>query len=216
MTFTIDILDFSPGDHRRLVMVVDEIGRVAADTVSFVTPPLPSVSCRVQNNVLRCDSANDIFRQVCQFDGAQSSMPCSSPFDIIDTGLPLGPHSVKVLITDVFGRNQTVSIDFNIISNLMINCNVLKISFDRKLNCRHSGGIGTVSYTCSYNGEPDEDCKLPLTSYIYKHHSILLQVLTVSHYCSMYISFPMDSIMWPLQSRIQLGRLKFIPTNLWG
>lgn len=181
-------------------MVVDGIGRVTADTVSFTTPPLPSVSCRVENNVLTCESVNEIFRQVCQFDGAQSPMPCSSPFDIVDTGLPLGPHSVRVLITDVFGRNRTVSIDFNIISNLMINCKVSKKrSFEIQLDCPSSGGIGTVSYSCSYDGGPDEDCKLPLTSYVYKHHysyAILLQVLTFSlPIMSMYTTFPLDSIM---------------------
>lgn len=145
-------------------MVVDGIGRVAADTVPFITPPLPSVSCRVDNNVLTCDSINKIVRQACQFNNAPSSVPCSSPFKITDLGLPLGPHSVKVLITDMFGRNRTVSIDFNIISNLVIDCDVSESSSELKFDCRSSGGIGSVSYACSFNGGPDEDCKLPLAS----------------------------------------------------
>lgn len=143
-------------------MVVDERNRVAADTISFTTPPLPSVSCRVIDNILRCNSNNPIARQLCQFNSDSSSVPCSSPFNIIDHGLTVGQHSLKVTIVDVFERTQTVLLDFSIISNLTINCiETEETPSVLQFDCHTSGGIGDVTYACSIDGE---DCKWHLTN----------------------------------------------------
>ena len=45
--FNIDILEYSPGVHSVLVMVVDKDTRVAGASISFTTPPLPRVTCGV-------------------------------------------------------------------------------------------------------------------------------------------------------------------------
>lgn len=160
LQFSVDILDFDPGRHTVLVTVIDAGNRVAADTVTFTTPPLLNVNCSIDNNnILACNSNNPIATKICQFDG-RSSMPCPSPFNIMDLGLPLGPHSLKVTITDVFERTLNVSLEFTVESDLMLICHeVIESPFERGIGCRTTGGIGVVSYACFYDGDSATDCE---------------------------------------------------------
>ena len=170
--FTIEILDNVPGEHSVLVMVVDQISRVAADSIRFTTPELPRATCGVRRNVLTCDSNNPIDTQLCQFD-SDAPMPCTSPLNVLALGLPLGPHSLLIVITDVFGRTLEVPVAFLVVSNLQLTC--VAIEGDReyigRVDCRSSTGIGEVSYECSYDGGPPENCewKQPRSS-VTKNH----------------------------------------------
>ena len=141
-------------------MVTDVDGQVAADTVAFSTPPLPSIVCSVDDNILTCSSNNQIATLLCQFDGG-SSMPCSSPLNILDLGLGIGPHSLVVMITDVFERTRTVQVEFSVESDLMLVCSEVEDErmYVNGIDCRSSGGIGEVSYSCSFDGESAENCK---------------------------------------------------------
>ena len=168
--FSINILDYLPGPHSVLVMVMDVDSRIAADTVTFDTPPLPSVSCSVDNNVLTCNSNNEIATLLCQIDGG-SFMPCSTPLNVLDIGLEIGPHSLVVMITDVFQRTRTVQVEFSVESDLMLMC--LEVEDDREyvtgIDCSSTGGIGEVSYFCSYDGGSAENCEYSLFSRSFRH-----------------------------------------------
>ena len=144
-----------------LVRVEDRIGRVAADSVLFVTPPLPRVTCSIDNNVLICDSNNPIATQLCQFDIA-SSIPCTSPLDLIELGLALGPHSLSITLTDIFDRTLVIPVEFTIRSNLELTCSEAENEreYVGGIDCTSSGGLGDVNYTCSYDGRAPEDCEL--------------------------------------------------------
>ena len=143
-----------------LVMVVDQINRVAADSISFTTPELPRVTCGVRNNILTCDSNNPISTKLCQFDDG-SPEPCASPLNVLALGLPLGPHSLLITITDVFGRTLQVPVDFSVESNLQLTCSEVEDNRDYTggVDCRSVEGIGEVSFMCSYDGEPPQNCE---------------------------------------------------------
>jgi hypothetical protein len=181
--FTINILNYLPGQHSVLVMVTDRDSQVAADTVAFTTPPLPSVMCSVDDNILTCNSNNQISTLLCQFDGGLS-MPCSSPLNVLDLGLGIGPHSLVVMITDVFERTRTVEVEFSVESDLMLVCS--EVEDEREyvtgIDCSSTGGIGGVSYSCSLDGESAEDCadSFPITFNVFEfspgEHSLLIRV----------------------------------------
>ena len=158
--FSIDIFDYVPGGHSVLVRVIDQINRFAADSISFTTPPLPSITCDVNNNILTCNSNNPIATQVCEFDGDPPT-PCTSPLNVLELGLPLGLHSVKITITDVFLRSLNVPVVFSVKSNLQLTCS--EVEDERVLiggvDCRSDGGIGEVSYSCSYDAGQTENCE---------------------------------------------------------
>ena len=162
--FTIDILDYSPGEHSVLVMVVDIDSRVAADSIPFTTPPQPRVTCGVERNILTCDSNNPIAILVCRFDNGPPT-PCSTtPLDLVELGLPLGPHSLDITITDIYDRSLTIPVGFSIVSDLELICSevVDERVYITGLDCSASQGIGDVSYACSYDGSPPEDCEQTL------------------------------------------------------
>ena len=176
--FSIEILDFSPGPHSVLVTVRDMDIRIAADTVSFTTPPRPRVECGVTDNILTCDSSNPIATQLCRFDGGPPIM-CMSPFNVLDLGLSLGSHTVDLNVTDVFDRTVPVPVTFSVVSDLMLECSEVEegISF-RGIDCSTTGGIGTVSYSCSFDGSPAEDCESFGVVYV-----LTMIMITVPHNC---------------------------------
>ena len=140
-------------------MVRDEDAQLAADTVMFTTPPLLRVTCSVNDNIFTCNSNNDIAVQTCRFNNGPA-MPCQSPFNITGLGLPLGPHSLSVMIVDMFEQTLTVPVEFTVESDLMIVCvETMESTFMGAVNCWTTGGIGAVTYSCLYDGGPPEECK---------------------------------------------------------
>ena len=91
--------------------MTDTDGQTDTETITFTTPPRLVVACSVADEMLTCDSSNEIMTQICSFDG-QSPVECSSPFDISTLGLTVGDHRVTVFITDVYTQTTQYALDF--------------------------------------------------------------------------------------------------------
>ena len=141
-------------------MVVDQINRVAADSIPFTTPELPRITCGVRDNILTCDSNNPIQTQLCQFDSGAPT-PCTSPLNILALGLSLGAHSILITITDVFGRTLEVPVEFSVVSNLQLACSEVEDErvYIGGIDCSSSNGIGDVTYECSQDGKLPYNCE---------------------------------------------------------
>lgn len=62
-------------------------------------------------------------------------------------------------IEDVFGKSLTVQVDFTLENDLSITCQELEDVFITEIECTSTGGIGEVTASCSYDGEPAQNCK---------------------------------------------------------
>ena len=159
--FNINILDYSPGDHSVLVMVVDKDTRVAGASISYTTPPLPRVTCGVIDNIFTCDSINPIESLICQFDD-EPSMPCSSPLNLLlDLQLSLGPHTLDVTITDIYDRVLMIPLTFSVASDLDLMC--FEVDDERDyihgIDCTIGGSLKPITQMCYYDDGPPEDCE---------------------------------------------------------
>lgn len=149
-------------------------GQVASDTVNFTVPPRLSVVCTISDNILMCDGTNTITSQFCIFD-TQSPIQCTSPFSFADLGLTVGPHSVTVFVVDIFEQQAREVVDFTVISNLRIVCQESNSLTAGEVDCQSTDGIGAVTFTCSYDGEPPEDCKLNHMIYMNTTYFVLFE-----------------------------------------
>lgn len=159
-------MEYSPGIHSVLVMVTDRNGRIAADSISFTTPPLPTASCDVSNNILVCDSNNPIATLTCEVNGGPPE-PCTSPDDVVDFGLSLGTHTLRVTLTDIFGRVIPVPLRFSVVSDLTLDCSLVEETvFLRRVQCSTTGGVRDLTYMCTFDGASIENCKSSYVEHI--------------------------------------------------
>ena len=147
--------------------MTDTDGQTDTETITFTTPPRLVVTCSVADEMLTCDSSNEIMTQICSFDG-QSPVECSSPFDISTLGLTVGDHRVTVFITDVYTQTTQYAFIFTYVSGPI----VLSFPLSQFVS---EGVISTLEY--SIEGEALEDIPfslLPLTYQQFETQSGLL------------------------------------------
>ena len=139
-------------------------GQTDSDVVVFARPPLLDGSCSVTGTVLTCTTNNVPDSLFCLIDMSEG-FSCSTEFELQTINIQVGSHVLRVFIRDQFFQQVDVDINFDIVSDLQIECQEV----DRELivtrvTCESEGGIGSVSFTCSIDTEPAENCKLNVES----------------------------------------------------
>ena len=105
-------------------------------------------------------------------------MSCTSPFNVVDFGLSLGTHTLTVTITDAFGRVVQSPVRFMVVSDLVLVCSAVdETVFLRRVECSTTGGVRDVTYECTFNGNPIQNCECTHTNAEHKAnivHTIML------------------------------------------
>ena len=107
----LDLFEFTAEEHTLTITATDSAGQPSSYVYTFSGIPSLTLTCSVEENILTCNSSNDVATQSCTFDG-QQAVDCSFPLEIIATGLRLGDHNVTVSTTDVFTQPAEVFLSF--------------------------------------------------------------------------------------------------------
>ena len=107
----IDLFQFTAEEHTLSVVATDAAEQAVSFDYTFIGIPDLVLTCMYSDNILFCESTNQLASQSCAFDGQQATA-CSFPLEIRLTGLRLGDHIVTVFATDEFTQTDIVSLSF--------------------------------------------------------------------------------------------------------
>ena len=173
-----------PGEHTLSIMVTSTDGQIASDVITFTRPPFLMANCSVTGTVLSCDANNEPDTYFCVFDASRVEV-CSAVFELQSIDIQVGGHIVVIFIRDIYSQQVQRDLSFNIVSDLQIECQELdSVVTVGAVDCKSDGGIGDVSFNCSIDEGPTEDCKFC------SHIPIIDNLLSVclgclyNYYCS--------------------------------
>ena len=158
--FSLDITLLTPGEHTYTVTITSTDGQTASDAIEFSRPPHLSANCSVSGTVLSCTTNNEPDSFFCLVD-MLSGVGCSAVFELQTINIRVGAHVIQVFVRDEFFQQVHLDVNFTIVSDLQIQCEVDSSSLTTSVvKCGSTGGIGSVTFTCSIDGTLPEECEL--------------------------------------------------------
>ena len=90
-----------------------------------------------------------------------SGVGCSAVFELQTINIQVGAHIIQVFVRVEFFQQVHLDVSFTIVSDLQIQCEVDSSSLTTSVvECGSTGGIGSVTFTCSIDGTLPEECEL--------------------------------------------------------
>ena len=158
--FPLDITLLTPGEHTYTITITSTDGQTASDTIEFSRPPFLAANCSVAGTVLSCNTNNQPDSFFCLID-MSTGVSCSALFELQTVNIQVGEHVMRIFVRDEFFQQVNVDITFTIVSDLQIQCQEEGSDLTTgRVDCGSTGGIGSVSFTCSIDNTVAEVCKL--------------------------------------------------------